>query len=105
MFFSATRAQQRVLATYTVCPPHMRELESMLEEGTYIQSVLRQRITMLDLLEKYEACELQLFLCKVLFFFCTRNVSNGGIYAYSWIKYLNPIKEICLRKASNRFGF
>jgi cytochrome P450/NADPH-cytochrome P450 reductase len=54
----ATRAQLRILANFTVCPPHKRELESMLEEGTYNQSVLRQRITMLDLLEKYEACEL-----------------------------------------------
>lgn len=54
----ATRAQLRVLAAYTVCPPHKRELEAMLEEISYRQQVLRQRLTMLDLLEKYEACEL-----------------------------------------------
>ncbi|WP_082233045.1 bifunctional cytochrome P450/NADPH--P450 reductase [Halobacillus massiliensis] len=55
---AATRAQIRELAAYTVCPPHKIELEALLEEGVYQKSVLRTRISMLDLLEKYEACEM-----------------------------------------------
>ncbi|MCC9021992.1 bifunctional cytochrome P450/NADPH--P450 reductase [Bacillus nakamurai] len=55
---AATRAQIRELAAYTVCPPHKRELEDLLEEGVYQEQILKSRISMLDLLEKYEACEL-----------------------------------------------
>ncbi|MET1029621.1 bifunctional cytochrome P450/NADPH--P450 reductase [Domibacillus tundrae] len=55
---AATRAQIRELAAFTVCPPHKRELEALLEEGVYQEQVLRKRISMLDLLEKYEACEM-----------------------------------------------
>ncbi|OAB40482.1 NADPH--cytochrome reductase [Paenibacillus antarcticus] len=54
----ASRAQLRELASYTSCPPHKRELEALLEEGTYKEEVLMKRITMIDLLEKYEACEM-----------------------------------------------
>lgn len=54
----ATFDQIRELAEYTVCPPHKRELEFLLNEGTYEIQVVRNRITMLDLLEKYEACEM-----------------------------------------------
>ncbi|WNC16559.1 bifunctional cytochrome P450/NADPH--P450 reductase [Brevibacillus brevis] len=55
---AATRAQIREVAAYTVCPPHKRELEALLEEGTYEEQVLKNRVTMLDLVEKYEACEM-----------------------------------------------
>ncbi|OAB26832.1 NADPH--cytochrome reductase [Paenibacillus macquariensis subsp. defensor] len=54
----ASRAQLRELASYTSCPPHKRELEALLEEGTYKEEILLKRITMIDLLEKYEACEM-----------------------------------------------
>lgn len=54
----ATRAQIRELAAYTVCPPHKRELEGLLEEETYMESVVGKRLTMLELLEQYPACEL-----------------------------------------------
>lgn len=54
----ATRAQIRELAAYTVCPPHKRELEGLLEEETYMASVVGKRLTMLELLEQYPACEL-----------------------------------------------
>lgn len=55
---AATRAQLRALAAYTVCPPHKRELEALLEEDAYKEQILSKRISMLQLLEKYEACEL-----------------------------------------------
>ncbi|TVX94690.1 bifunctional cytochrome P450/NADPH--P450 reductase [Paenibacillus agilis] len=54
----ATRAQIHELAAHTVCPPHQRELEALLEEGVYQEQVLSKRLSMLTLLEKYEACEL-----------------------------------------------
>lgn len=53
-----TRTQLQELANHTVCPPHKRELEGMLDENSYRDYILAHRITMLDLLEKYEACEL-----------------------------------------------
>ncbi|MGE8081977.1 bifunctional cytochrome P450/NADPH--P450 reductase [Peribacillus loiseleuriae] len=55
---AASRAQIRELAAFTVCPPHKRELEALLEEGVYQEQVLRKRVSMLDFLEKYEACEM-----------------------------------------------
>lgn len=54
----ATRSQIRALATYTVCPPHIKELEDLLLDSTYKQEILNKRITMLDLIEKYLACEI-----------------------------------------------
>ncbi|CRK82677.1 bifunctional cytochrome P450/NADPH--P450 reductase [Neobacillus massiliamazoniensis] len=55
---AATRAQLRELASFTVCPPHKVELEALMEEGIYEEQVLKKRISMLDFLEKYEACEI-----------------------------------------------
>lgn len=55
---SASRAQIRELAAYTTCPPHKRELEALLEETIYTSHVLSKRLSMLDLLEQYEACEM-----------------------------------------------
>ncbi|MEK5134206.1 bifunctional cytochrome P450/NADPH--P450 reductase [Bacillus sp. FSL W8-0645] len=53
----ATRTQLRELAAYTVCPPHRVELEEMAGEA-YQEAILKKRVTMLDLLDQYEACEL-----------------------------------------------
>lgn len=55
---AATRAQIRELAAFTVCPPHKRELEELTAEGVYQEQILKKRISMLDLLEKYEACDM-----------------------------------------------
>lgn len=55
---AATRAQLRELAAFTVCPPHKKELEALLQEEAYKEEVLDKRLTMLDLLEQYPACEL-----------------------------------------------
>ncbi|MCR8842251.1 bifunctional cytochrome P450/NADPH--P450 reductase [Paenibacillus sp. SC116] len=55
---AATRAQLRELASSTVCPPHRRELEALLEEEAYKTQIKQKRVTMLDLLERYEACEM-----------------------------------------------
>ncbi|GMX61766.1 bifunctional P-450/NADPH--P450 reductase [Paenibacillus elgii] len=55
---AVTREQLHELAAYTVCPPHKRELEVLAEESVYEEQILKKRITMLDLLEKYEACQL-----------------------------------------------
>ncbi|MEC0201275.1 cytochrome P450 [Paenibacillus lautus] len=54
----ATRAQIREMAACTVCPPHAKELQELLAEANYQAEVRAKRITMLDLLERYEACEL-----------------------------------------------
>ncbi|WP_285890789.1 cytochrome P450 [Mesobacillus maritimus] len=54
----ATAEQVKELAAITVCPPHRFELEAMAEEGVYEKRILETKITVLDLLEKYEACEL-----------------------------------------------
>ncbi|MGG1879625.1 bifunctional cytochrome P450/NADPH--P450 reductase [Paenibacillus cisolokensis] len=55
---AATRAQLRELAAYTVCPPHKKELEALLDESVYMEEVRSKRISMLDYLVKYEACEM-----------------------------------------------
>jgi len=54
----ASRAQIRELAALTVCPPHRIELEALLEVEAYRRNILEKRISMLDLLEKYEACSM-----------------------------------------------
>ncbi|GGD09398.1 bifunctional cytochrome P450/NADPH--P450 reductase [Pontibacillus salipaludis] len=54
----ATRAQIRELAANTTCPPHKVELEDLLQDEVYKTEVLGKRTTMLQLLEKYMACEL-----------------------------------------------
>jgi cytochrome P450/NADPH-cytochrome P450 reductase len=55
---AATRSQIREIAAFTVCPPHKRELENLLADEAYQTQVLAKRVTMLDLLETYEACEM-----------------------------------------------
>lgn len=54
----ATRAQIRELAANTTCPPHKVELEDLLQDEVYKTEVLGKRTTMLQILEKYMACEL-----------------------------------------------
>ncbi|MCY8752508.1 bifunctional cytochrome P450/NADPH--P450 reductase CypB [Bacillus inaquosorum] len=55
----ASRLQLRELVSYTVCPPHKKELEQLVsEDGIYKEQVLEKRLTMLDLLEDYPACEM-----------------------------------------------
>jgi cytochrome P450 / NADPH-cytochrome P450 reductase len=55
---TATREQIRDLGDYTDCPPHKRELEYLLLDGIYEEQIVRKQVTMLDLLEKYQACEM-----------------------------------------------
>ncbi|PJZ00537.1 NADPH--cytochrome reductase [Bacillus vallismortis] len=55
----ASRHQIRELASYTVCPPHKKELEQLIsDDGIYKEQVLAKRLTMLDLLEDYPACDM-----------------------------------------------
>ncbi|UOQ46876.1 bifunctional cytochrome P450/NADPH--P450 reductase [Gracilibacillus caseinilyticus] len=62
----ATRAQIRELADCTTCPPHQKELEALLEEEIYQTAILEKRVSMLDLLETYEACEITFKKCLAL---------------------------------------
>lgn len=55
---AATRVQIRELVALTACSPHRRELRTLLEDTAYKLNILQKRISMLDLLEKYEACEI-----------------------------------------------
>ncbi|PPA69204.1 bifunctional cytochrome P450/NADPH--P450 reductase [Jeotgalibacillus proteolyticus] len=55
---AASRSQIKEIAAYTVCPPHKHELEQLTEEETYKKEILSKRVSMLDLLEKYMACEM-----------------------------------------------
>ncbi|MGI2296071.1 bifunctional cytochrome P450/NADPH--P450 reductase [Paenibacillus sp. GXUN7292] len=55
---AATRAQLRELAAFTTCPPHKKQLEALLDEEAYRDDILSKRVSMLDLLEQYPACEL-----------------------------------------------
>ncbi|MER2192647.1 MAG: bifunctional cytochrome P450/NADPH--P450 reductase [Solibacillus sp.] len=55
---AASRAQIRELAAFTVCPPHKEELEALLQEEVYQEEVVKKRRTMLELIERYPACEI-----------------------------------------------
>jgi len=55
---AASRAQIREIAAYTACPPHKTELLALLTEGVYEDQILKKRVSMLDLIENYEACEM-----------------------------------------------
>ncbi|PYZ92561.1 NADPH--cytochrome reductase [Salipaludibacillus keqinensis] len=54
----ASREQLEELAASTTCPPHKIELEELVEEGSYKDNVVNKRVSMLDFLEQYEACEM-----------------------------------------------
>lgn len=53
-----TPEQLRELASVTICPPHQVELQTLSQENNYISEVVWKQMTILDLLEKYEACQL-----------------------------------------------
>jgi cytochrome P450/NADPH-cytochrome P450 reductase len=53
----ATRAQVRLLAEATRCPPDKKALEALAEDA-YESDVLGKRVSVLDLLERFPACEL-----------------------------------------------
>jgi cytochrome P450/NADPH-cytochrome P450 reductase len=55
---TATRAQLAKLAEHTECPPHKLQLLAMADESTYRSAVFDRHIALLDLLERYPACEL-----------------------------------------------
>jgi len=55
---AASRAQIRELVAFTACPPHKRELEQLVEEGVYQDEVLKRRVSLLDLLEKFDASDM-----------------------------------------------
>ncbi len=59
----ATRSQIQALAEYTECPPHKIQLLALTGEdensvARYKEDVLQKRLSVLDLLEEYPACEL-----------------------------------------------
>lgn len=56
----ATRAQVGQLAAATRCPPELAELTALSEDAAYQRDVLEKRLSVLDLLERYQSCELDL---------------------------------------------
>lgn len=54
----ATRAQVRQLAQAARCPPERQGLEALAEDAAYDAEVLARRVSLLDLLERFPACEL-----------------------------------------------
>lgn len=54
----ATSKQVQKLAAATVCPPHKIELMMLASNKKYKKEVLEKRLSVLDILEKYEACNL-----------------------------------------------
>ncbi|MEZ5729401.1 MAG: cytochrome P450 [Burkholderiaceae bacterium] len=55
----ATRAQLERLAQLTPCPPERAELLAIAEPEAYAREVLERRASVLDLLERTPACELE----------------------------------------------
>lgn len=57
----ATRSQIEVLAQATRCPPEKEGLLALIADSeSYLSKVLNKRVSLLDLLERYRACELPL---------------------------------------------
>ena len=56
----ATRAQVGQLAEATRCPPDRKALEALAQPEAYAAEVLAKRVTVLDLLERFPACEFAL---------------------------------------------
>jgi cytochrome P450/NADPH-cytochrome P450 reductase len=54
----ATRAQVQMLASATKCPPEKQALDALAESESYSRDVLGNRVSVLDLLERFPACEL-----------------------------------------------
>ena len=53
-----TRSQIELLINSTQCPPHKKELEQVKKDDIYQEQILKKRVTLLELLEKYLSCEL-----------------------------------------------
>ena len=56
----ATRAQVGQLAAATRCPPEQAELSALADDAAYQRDVLAKRVSVLELLERYASCELDL---------------------------------------------
>jgi cytochrome P450/NADPH-cytochrome P450 reductase len=56
----ATRSQVGQLAEATRCPPDQKALEALTQPVAYDTEVLAKRVSLLDLLERFPACELGL---------------------------------------------
>ncbi|HMN21532.1 MAG TPA: cytochrome P450 [Ottowia sp.] len=56
----ATRAQVAQLAAVTRCPPEQAELNALAGDAAYQRDVLARRLSVLDLLERYASCALDL---------------------------------------------
>lgn len=54
----ATRAQVQTLAEATRCPPEKKALEALAQEEQYRREILDKRVSVLELLERFTACEL-----------------------------------------------
>jgi cytochrome P450/NADPH-cytochrome P450 reductase len=54
----ATRAQVDALHDATMCPPEKKALEALAQPEAYSRDVLGKRVSVLDLLERFAACEL-----------------------------------------------
>ncbi|EIT84377.1 cytochrome P450 family protein [Fictibacillus macauensis ZFHKF-1] len=55
---TATPSQIELLAAHTNCPPHAQQLRALATGDSYQQDIVKKHISMLDLLDRYEACEL-----------------------------------------------
>jgi cytochrome P450 / NADPH-cytochrome P450 reductase len=56
----ATRAQLTAIGAATRCPPEKKSLEAMVVETAYETEVLGKRLSVLDLLDRHQSCELGL---------------------------------------------
>lgn len=54
----ATRRQIENLVKVTRCPPELKGLEDLLKGDAYEKEVLQKRVSLLDLLERFPACEI-----------------------------------------------
>lgn len=54
----ATRAQVETLAEATRCVPEKQALQALAQDGQYRSEILDKRVSVLDLLERFTACEL-----------------------------------------------
>ncbi|MDV2685717.1 bifunctional cytochrome P450/NADPH--P450 reductase [Alkalihalophilus lindianensis] len=55
----ASKQQVVEMASKTTCPPHKIELEQLLEDEHFRIEVSKKRVSMLDFLERYDACEIE----------------------------------------------
>ncbi|NRD79235.1 cytochrome P450 [Bacillus sp. BRMEA1] len=55
---TVTMEQLHEIAEFTLCPPHKKEMEALLEAEAYNKNIAEKGVTLLEMLEKYIACEL-----------------------------------------------